>query len=210
VIDDYVHLLMQVAEQMPDSLYLSPTFPLVFQIILAGLSISNVDLNHTTLSFVLNVLNNPGLLGAALEPGVQPPAYVTAIRATVEGSAPQLLSTLLGGMMDHYVEDCIDLVVDIVHCMAKLWQRQLLGWLEPVLGQIPDKLVLPEAKVAFFNEMTRYVIPPAGGSAGTDVLCSALGPSSIDKVKQAVLNLHRASRRLRQRRMHMIDMARDR
>ncbi|KZP00791.1 ARM repeat-containing protein, partial [Calocera viscosa TUFC12733] len=192
VIDDYVHLLMQIAEQMPDSLYLSPSFPLIFQIILSGLKISNVDLNHVTLSFVLNVLNNPGLLNAALEPTLHPPAYVTSIRTVVETYAPQLLSALLGGMMDHYVEDCIDLVVEITHVMAKLWQGQLLTWLEPTLAQLPDNLVLPEAKVAFFNDMT-----------------NALGPASIDKVKQAVLNLHRASRRLRQRRLHMMDMARD-
>ncbi|EJU01005.1 ARM repeat-containing protein [Dacryopinax primogenitus] len=193
VIDDYIHLLMHVAEQMPDSLYLSPSFPLIFQIVLAGLKISNVDLNHITLSFVLNILNNPGLINAALEPTLQPPAYVTGIRSVVETHAPQLLESLLTGMMDHYVEDCIDLVMDVVHVMAKLWQHQLLTWLQPTLSQIPDNLVLPEAKIAFFQDMTQ-----------------ALGPSSIDKVKQAVLNLHRASRRLRQRRMHMIDMARDR
>ncbi|KAH9937196.1 ARM repeat-containing protein [Fomitopsis serialis] len=101
----------------------------------------------------------------------------------VQKAGPELTSYLLSGMVGDFPEESASTVVTIFRQLAILWQQELLSWLPMILQQLPATAVPDQAKAQFLTDMN-----------------SAIQSAEYDRVKRAILALHRASRKARDRR----------
>jgi len=186
VIEDYVHYLSRMLEFCPDLLFLSPSFPNTFRAVLSALTLYQHDIIYPSLEFVLNMLRHDCLTTVNAPPVASPPPnfplYAAVIQGVIDEQGFSLVGFLLAGMLSHFPEDSISSVVTIFKLLAQLWSQQILAWLPSASEHIPKESLPTAARSAFISEFT-----------------AAVTSREFDKVKPALLNLHRASRRSRDR-----------
>ncbi|KAJ3553023.1 hypothetical protein NM688_g3839 [Phlebia brevispora] len=182
VMEDYIRLSMQLADYAPDVLFTSPAFPIAFRAAMAGLTLIQSDIIFTALDFIRCVLTHD-CLNPSAKPSSKFPIYAAAIRPVMEKEGLELTGCLLTGITGDFPEDSASSVITILRVIAMLWPSQLLAWLPVVLQQLPSATTPDQAKTAFLSDVTQ-----------------ALSRREHDKVKYAVLQLHRASRKARDRR----------
>ncbi|TFK56998.1 ARM repeat-containing protein [Heliocybe sulcata] len=182
VMEDYLRLLLQMLEYTPDLFFQSSAFPLAFQVAMAGLTLIHSDIVFASLDLFRMMLTHD-----CLDPPVVPPPkfpiYAAAIRAVVEKEGLQLVGYLLSGVVGDFPEDSTSTVVTIFRVITTLWPMQLLTWLPQVLQQLPSSAAPNQVKTQFLADVT-----------------NCINNKQPDRVKYAMLALHRASRRARDRR----------
>ncbi|KAF9244609.1 armadillo-type protein [Melanogaster broomeanus] len=182
VLEDYIQLLLKLLEMDSDVFFLSPAFPLAFQLCMAALTLIHSDLVFATLDLFRDILTQDCLSPSApLAPAFTQPAG--AIKPVVEKEGFAFVGYLLSGLVGDFPEDSTAVVVSIFRSIAELFPSQLLTWLPPVLQQLPASDAPNEAKQRLLIDVT-----------------SAVNTRQYDKVKYSILNLHRTSRKARDRR----------
>jgi len=183
VIEDYIQMLIQMTEFTADVLFPSPSFPTSFGVVLSSLNLLQPEIVFASLDLVRNIIGHDALLPV---PGMQQPAtytvYAEAIRKTVEQQGFQLVGLLLSGLITHFPEDSNNNVTTIFRILARLWPSDLVSWLPSVLEQLPTSTLPVAAKNQFFADVK-----------------NAIDLGQVDRVKQALHSLHRASRKARER-----------
>ncbi|GBE77835.1 ARM repeat-containing protein [Sparassis latifolia] len=183
VMEDYLQMLLQLLEYAPDVLFPSPAFPIAFRAAMAALTVIHTDIVFAALDFIRNILTHDCLTTTSTAPPPKFPLYAAAIRPVVEKEGLELSGYLLTGLVGDFPEDSTSIVVTIFRMMASLWQAQLLSWLPVVLLGLPSTSAPDQAKTQFMADMS-----------------SAIRTAQYDKVKYAIITLHRASRKARERR----------
>ncbi|KAI0687777.1 ARM repeat-containing protein [Cytidiella melzeri] len=182
VMEDYLRMAQQLIDHAPDILFPSPAFPVTFRAAMAGFTLIQSDIVFTALDFIRDIITHDSLDPPAVPPS-KFPTYAAAIKPVVEKEGMDLTGLLLTGLVGDFPSDAASSVITIFRVLAKLWPSPLLTWLPPVLQQLPSTTTPDQAKQAFMEDVTQ-----------------SLNAKDYDKVKYAILTLHRASRKARDRR----------
>jgi len=183
VMEDYLHLLHQMLEYAPNILFLSPSYPTVFRATLSALTLYHAEVVMPTLEFIYSVYQHDCLSAKAR--AAQPPnfpLYASAIKTATASEGFSLLNLLLVGLLSQFPEDATPLVISIIRSLTQLSPQQMLAWMPAALETVSTQSLPAEARATFANEFS-----------------SAVTSGQSEKVKQAIVNLHRASRRARER-----------
>ncbi|TEB35143.1 mRNA transport regulator [Coprinellus micaceus] len=183
VIEDYVQMLYQLEALAPDIFYPSSSFPLAFKAALAGLQVVQSDTVFNTLDLILNIVGHDSLDPGYRHPPPKFPIYAAAIKGAVETEGLNLMACLLTGLTGDFPEDAPANIISITRYLARSWADRLVGWLGPVLEQLPPGSASNEARLQLLNDVT-----------------AAINSRAYDKVKYAILAFTRASRKARDRR----------
>ncbi|KAI0320348.1 ARM repeat-containing protein [Amylostereum chailletii] len=186
ILDDYVRMLMELVEYAPDIFFESSAFPFAFRVAMTALTLLQSDIVFATLDLFRIVLTHDCLSPPdALNPTPPPkfPIYANIIRRIVEKEGQDFVALLLTGLVGDFPEDSTSTVIAIVRVLAALWPSALVAWATPVLQGLPVASTPEEAKAQFVKDLT-----------------DAINANQPDKVKYAVLGLHRTSRKARERR----------
>ncbi|EMD41983.1 hypothetical protein CERSUDRAFT_110525 [Gelatoporia subvermispora B] len=183
VVEDYLQMLLQMIEYTPDILFPSSAFPVAFRAAMLALNLVQADIVFAALDFVRMIVTHDCLSPSSTHPPPKFPIYSAAIRPVVEKEGPELVGYLLSGLVGDFPEESTSLVVTIFRVLSALWPAQLLTWLPVVLQQLPVTSAPEQAKRQFMTDVS-----------------SAIQMTQYDKVKYAVIALHRASRKARERR----------
>ncbi|KAH7928534.1 ARM repeat-containing protein [Leucogyrophana mollusca] len=182
VLEDYVQLLLQLAEMAPDIFFQSPAFPLAFRATMAALTLIHSDLVFASLDLFRMILTHDCLSSTA-SPPPKFPVYAAAIKAVIDKEGFEFVGYLLNGVVADFPEDATSAVVTIFRSISLLWSSQLLSWLPLILQNLPSASAPNQAKQQFLVDVT-----------------NAISLGQFDKVKYSILGLHRASRKARDRR----------
>ncbi|KAF7985269.1 hypothetical protein HWV62_6405 [Athelia sp. TMB] len=182
VLEDYIHLLLELVEHAPDVFFQSSAFPLAFRATMTALTIIHSDIIFRALDLFRIILTHDCLTPNTPQPP-KFPVYAAAINGVVESEGFTFVGYLLAGLIGHFPEDSTSTVVSIFRMLAALWTAQLLAWLPPILEQLPTAAAPNQAKAQFLADVT-----------------SSVNNGEFDKVKYAIITLHRVSRKVRDRR----------
>ncbi|KAG6853580.1 hypothetical protein C0991_003104 [Blastosporella zonata] len=182
VLEDYVQMLLRLADKGPDIFFQSSAFPLAFRAAMAALTVVHSDIIFAALDLFRVILTHD-CLSSSPHPPPKFPLYAAAIVAVFEKEGYELVGYLLAGLMSDFPEDSTSTLVSIFRAISFAWGSQLISCLPVVLEQLPPAAATHEAKSRFLSDVT-----------------GAIGRREYDKVKYAILELNRASRKTRERR----------
>ncbi|PPQ62738.1 hypothetical protein CVT24_000432 [Panaeolus cyanescens] len=184
VLEDYLQMLLQLLNVAPDVFFVSASFPVAFRAALSGLEVVHSDIVFATLDLLRNIVTHDSL---DPQPSTPPPAkfalYSKAIQTTVNQYGAQLTTLVLKGVVGDFPEDSSSSIVSIFRGLAQVWPSQLLTWIPQALETLPPSVPPLQARTQFLQEVN-----------------AAIHSRQFDKVKYAVLNFDRASRKTRDRR----------
>jgi transportin-3 len=166
VLEDYIHLLLQMVDFTPDLMFLSPAFPHAFGAVLSSLTLLSSHITFAALDFVRIVVNHDCMIAAVQirgsapttpQPPVPPkfPLYAAAIRQVIDDQGFQLVGLLLTGLVSTLPEDSTSIVVSIFRILAPIWSNEMLAWLPPVMDQIPAATLPVQAKQQFITDFNK-------------------------------------------------------
>ncbi|KAG6898068.1 hypothetical protein C0992_006546 [Termitomyces sp. T32_za158] len=182
VLEDYVQMLLKLVDKCPDIFFQSSAFPVAFRATMAALTVVHTDVIFAALDLFQTILTH-NCLSDNRSPPPKFPLYAAAIQAAFEKEGYELVGYLLAGLISDFPEDSTSTVVSIFRSIASIWGSQLLYWLPTILGHLSVATAPNEAKTRFLSDVTR-----------------AVKAKEYDKVKYAILELNRASRKTRERR----------
>lgn len=152
--EDYVQLLLQLLEMIPDVLFQSTAFPLAFRASMAALTLIHSDLVFAALDLFRNILTHDSLSPSSTHPA-NFAVYATAIKTVVEKEGFEFVGYILSGLVGDFPDDSTSTVVSIFRIVTVYFSSQLLTWLPPVLQQLPTSAVPNEAKEKFMIDVTK-------------------------------------------------------
>jgi transportin-3 len=155
VLEDYIHLLLELVAHVPDIFFQSSAFPLAFRASMAALTLVHSEIIFQCLDLFRIILTHDCVISGSPQPP-KFPIYATAIRTVVDKEGLVLVGYLLAGLVGDFPEDSTSTVVSIFRVLAMLWTSQLLSWLPPVLEQLPPTVAPNQAKSQFLAEVTRF------------------------------------------------------
>ncbi len=190
-------------EYAPNILFLSPSYPTVFRATLSALTLYHAEVVIPTLEFIYSVYQHDCLsTKASTRQPPNFPLYASAIKTVTDSEGFSLLNLLLVGLLSHFPEDATPLVISIIRSLTQLSPQQMVAWVPAALETVPTQSLPGEARATFVNEFSRF----ASSSMQLQLVpnftipfFSAVTSGQPEKVKQAIMNLHRASRRARER-----------
>ncbi|KAF8632582.1 hypothetical protein AX15_001790 [Amanita polypyramis BW_CC] len=186
VLEDYVQMLLQFAEQAPDIFFQNSAFENAFKASMAALTLVHTDIVFAALEVFRLIFTHDCLDTSVPASSVKFPVYGLAIRNVVIKEGYVFVGYLLNGLVGDFPEESTPLVTAIVRSLAKSWPTQLQAWLPPILQQLPTSKGSNEEKQRFLTDMT-----------------NAINNRQYEKVKQAVNGLNRAAKKARDRRQVM-------
>ncbi|KAG7099161.1 hypothetical protein E1B28_001032 [Marasmius oreades] len=184
VLEDYLQMLIQLVQQAPDIFFQSSVFLTAFRASTAALSLVQADTIFAALDLFRMILSHDCL---DPHPSKQPPPnfilYANAIHNVIEIGGSEFLGYLLNGLVGDFPPESDSMVVSIFRSMSTIWPSLVLTWTPLVLHQLPTSAAPNPIKENFLSELT-----------------SAINEKRFDQVKYAVISLHRASKKVRERR----------
>jgi transportin-3 len=207
VLEDHMHMLIHTLDYAPDVFFDSPkSFSIGFRAAMTGLTLIQTDLIFASLDLIRLILTHDSILPPSADKPVPPkfPIYASRIQQVIEKEGYELIGYLLSGLTGDFPEDSSSNVITIFRNVAAVWPQQLLSWLPSVLQQLNPAAVTDEAKAKFLAETTRYVL------FSSNIRClmrpsSTINAKQWDKIKYAILGLHRQSLKARERRRTALD-----
>ncbi|KAF7306845.1 hypothetical protein MIND_00476700 [Mycena indigotica] len=181
VMEDYLRMLNALVPVAPDIFFESSAFPLVFKAAMEALTLVHSDIIFAALDLFVLILTHD-----CLNPTVSSPkfaVYAAAVQGVIAKDGLGFLTYLVSGLVGEFPGDSLSLVVSILRAVAVLWGQQLVAWLPAVVQQLPTAAAPQTAKAQFIVDVNK-----------------AISDKEPDKVKYALLGLHRASKKARERR----------
>ncbi|KAH8120311.1 ARM repeat-containing protein [Phellopilus nigrolimitatus] len=183
VLEDYLHMVLQLFEKRPDIFFESPVFPMAIRIAIASLSLIHTEVIFASLDVLRGVVTHDSLDPSFKNPPPKFPIYAAVVRQVVNTEGPQFTTDLLNGLVNDFPEESVSIVLTIFRSLAVLWPQQLISWLPGALDRVPMAASFTPAKQQLLDDVT-----------------SSISSSQFDKVKKAVGNFHRFSARSKDRR----------
>ncbi|ESK97988.1 mrna transport regulator [Moniliophthora roreri MCA 2997] len=184
VLEDYVQMLIQLLTQAPDIFFQSSVLLLAFRASTAALTLVQSDTIFAALDLFRMIFTHDCL--DPTPPKTTPPNYISyanAIHGVVDEAGSNFVGFLLNGLVGDFPPESDSMVVSIFRSMSSTWSAQMLSWMPPILQQLPTTAAPISIKEQFLNQLS-----------------SAINEKRFDQVKYAVISLHRASRKVRERR----------
>lgn len=184
VMEDYIQLLLQLQDRVPDILFESPSFPVAVRVAIAALTLIHSDVIFAALDMLRAIVTHDCLDSSTTSrPSPKFTAYATAIRNVVQEEGPVLLANLLNGIVNDFPQESVSTVITIIRMLAIAFPKQLVAWLPQVLDQVPMAASFTPAKNQLLTDITK-----------------AVNTGDLDQVKHAVIAFHRFSMKSRDRR----------
>ncbi|ETW87387.1 hypothetical protein HETIRDRAFT_431738 [Heterobasidion irregulare TC 32-1] len=184
VLEDYLQMLLQMADFAPDLFFESSAFPIAFRVALAALTLVQTDIIFASLDLIRVILTHDCLSPTApTPPPPKFPVYAAAIRQVIDKEGFELVGLLLTGTVGDFPEESTSATITIFRSLSGLWSTEVLSWVPPVLQRLPPSSAPDEAKARFMTDLK-----------------DTINAHQYDKVKYAILGLHRTSRKARDRR----------
>ena len=210
-IEDYLHLVRNLAENTPELFFLSSAFPSAVQIAITAvtllsptISLDGLDalrqiVGHDCLDAAAPSSSNGGGGGGGVAPSApgseraQWPAFASAIRSVL--CAPEaggrLVSIMLGRLVTDFHEDCAPVSITLFRLLSERITPQMAEWVPAAAQQIPGKDLAQTERDRFVN------------SFGT-----AVSSGNLAGVRNAFVQLDRAARKERERMVSLGAMSR--
>jgi transportin-3 len=156
VVEDYIHFMLIMSEVCPNDLLLSSAFTGGFQVSVSSLSMIQPEIIFPALEFIRSTVGHN-----CMRPSMQSQLtlderrFEPMIRQTVSSAGFQLVGIVLTGLVSHFPDDGVFLVVDIMSSLALAWSTELSQWLPPVIEQLPLSSVPPAAKTQFLSDFAK-------------------------------------------------------
>ncbi|KAI0257461.1 ARM repeat-containing protein [Lactifluus subvellereus] len=184
VLEDYIRMLMNMVEFAPDIFFESSAFPAAFHVTLAALTLIHTDTIFASLDLIRMILTHDCLAPDPLKrPPPKFPLYASTIHQAIDKEGFEFTSLLLTGLVGDFPEETASIIVTLFRVLASLWPGRLQQWVPVILQGLPATSAPEDAKVRFMKDLD-----------------DAVRVKQYDKVKYAVLGIHRASRKARDRR----------
>lgn len=151
MIEDYVHLAIQTLDFAPDHILLSPSFDGAVKAVLTCLTLVVPDAIFPALDLIRSLVGHDSLDPASTQPSPSTAVFAPAIRKVISDNGFQMTGLILSGMVTHFPEDAIHLIISIVRMVAAVWPTELAAWLPPVVEQLPTTAIPRDAKTAFLT-----------------------------------------------------------
>ena len=196
-------MLLQMADFAPDLFFESSAFPIAFRVALAALTLVQTDIIFASLDLIRIILTHDCLSPTApTPPPPKFPVYAAAIRQVIDKEGFELVGLLLTGTVGDFPEESTSATITIFRSLSGLWSTEVLSWVPPVLQRLPPSSAPDEAKARFMTDLKEFVDISLMFPAPSDLNCvhSTINAHQYDKVKYAILGLHRTSRKARDRR----------
>lgn len=155
VLEDFLHMLLRLADLAPDVFFQSPAFPTAFRAAMAALTLIHTDIVFASLDLFRTILTHDSLTPIVPVPP-KFPIYSAAIHEVFEKEGFEFVGYLLTGLIGDFPEDSTSTVVTIFRSISVVWTSQLLSWLPSVLQQLPATSAPNLAKSQFLEEVTRF------------------------------------------------------
>lgn len=167
VLDDYVHLLLEMISSAPLQLLASPAFPRSFSLAIAALSLPADNIVLTTLDYLTLLMNHPAITSPSTNGSSTPSpstptssispsdrsAMAQSLRSVLTNQGFTLLSLVLGGLVTGYSEDAVPLVTTIVRVLAGMFTQEMTAWIPPAIEALPSTSVPLVEKQNFLSKI---------------------------------------------------------
>ncbi|KAK4704603.1 transportin-3, partial [Phenoliferia sp. Uapishka_3] len=147
ILDDYVHLIIDLIEYHPELLLLSPSFPLCFQTLLSTTTLLSPQIVLSSLDALRAIIGHESLES----PTPFPAAFGSSIRTVVEGASPSLARVLMTGVVDGF-EDASTNILTILRMLAVQFPQVLVREMPAAVEQLPVKSVSPAERAEFLTK----------------------------------------------------------
>lgn len=157
VLDDYVHLLADIIEYAPSTLFLSPVFPAAFQTALSSATLLAPSIALAALDAIRAVVGHE-----CLQPQPQaafPPEFAGAISEVVNTVAFQLTSILVEALVDG-VEDVSGNALTLLRVLSIHFIQPLTASVPSAIENLPVKMASAAERSEFMSKFTAFVISP--------------------------------------------------
>lgn len=123
---------------------------------MAALTLIHSDLVFASLDLFRDILTHESLTPSS-SPPPKFPIYSAAIKAVMDKEGFEFVGYMLSGLVGDFPEDSTAVVVTIFRAVALLWSTQLVGWLPPILQQLPPSSAPNQVKQQFLLDVTKCV-----------------------------------------------------
>lgn len=193
-LEDYTHLVRNLAERTPSIIFLSPAFPSSVQIAISATALLNPNVSHDGLDTVRIIVGHD-----SLNPQQSPfneadklsardkqhlPAYAAAIRQVFSenGIGQQLVQTLLTRLVTDFHEDNAPLCITVARLLAQSFRDEMAIWIPIAVQGLPPRSIKDTERDAFLANCSK-----------------ALQANTPNGVRMAWVQLHRACLKSRER-----------
>jgi len=184
VMEDYIQLLLQLQDRLPDIFFESPSFPTAVRVAIAALSLIHSDVIFAALDLLRAIVTHDCLdSSTTTRPSPKFIVYASAIRSVIQDEGPVLLANLLNGIVNDFPQESTSTVITIIRMLAITFPKELVIWLPQALDQVAMAASFTPAKNQLLTDITK-----------------AVNAGELDKVKHAVIAFHRFSMKSRDRR----------
>ncbi|KDE02798.1 hypothetical protein MVLG_06657 [Microbotryum lychnidis-dioicae p1A1 Lamole] len=150
VLDDFMHLFLNLVEQSPDVILPSPAFPAAFQAVLSTLTLYSPHTVLAALDAVRSVVGHDALRS----PG--PSAFSTTIKTTISSTAQQLVSLLIDALVEGD-EDITGNVLTVLRLLSIQFANELVQNVPTAVGHLPTRIASEEEKKEFLGRFEASV-----------------------------------------------------
>ena len=154
VLEDYLHMILELFQRRPDILLESPAFPSAIRIAVASLTLVHSEIIFASLDIIRGIIGHDALDPSVRNPPPKFPAYAMAIRQVVETEGPALLLNLLNGLVHDFPEESVSLVVTIFRMLCVLMPQNFLSWFPEAVNNVPMGASFTPAKEQLLQDVT--------------------------------------------------------
>ncbi|KAI5124707.1 hypothetical protein M0805_004313 [Coniferiporia weirii] len=157
VLEDYLHMILQLFEKRPDIFIESSSFLMTVRIAIASLTLVHTEVVFASLDLLRVIIAHDSLDPSFKNPPPKFPIYAAAIRQVVDSEGAQLTANLLSGLVNNFPGESVSIVITIFRLLAVLWPQQLLLWFPEALNQVPMPVSFGPAKQELLDGVTNSI-----------------------------------------------------
>ncbi|THH11118.1 hypothetical protein EW145_g861 [Phellinidium pouzarii] len=120
VLEDYLHMILQLFEKRPDILLESAMFPMAIRIAIAALTLIHTEVIFASLDLLRVIIAHDSLDPSLKNPPPKFPMYAAIIRQVIGLEGAQLTVNLLSGLVNEFPGESISIVITIFHALNQV------------------------------------------------------------------------------------------
>lgn len=156
VVEDYIQLLLQLLDRVPDIFFESPSFPTAIRVAIAALTLIHSDVIFAALTLLRSIVTHDCMdTSTTTTPPPKFIAYAAAIRSVIIDEGSGLLANLLNGIVNDFPQESTSTVITIVRLLAIHFPKELVVWLPQALDQVAMAASFTPAKDQLIVDITK-------------------------------------------------------
>lgn len=148
-----MHLVTDLIEYSPSSLFLSSALPAAFQSTLSSLTLLRPDIVMAALDAIRGIVGHESLQSNAAVLAPNSDNTGAAIRAVIEATSAQLVELLVSGLVDG-PEDASSSMVTVLRLLSIMFAPQLAATVPEAIANLQSKSLSDEESTEFLSRFT--------------------------------------------------------